>query len=207
MMEARTCQWWSVLGNKPTGLQTCAGEHGEHPPLSLACSQVPSKRGGGPSAGETGEEREVGGSPRQTAFTSQPRLRREQRPSHCRGTASPLGSSLLQPQRREGPGWHSSQLSVVHRFTLHSVGPPHAQQAMLPTEDRKFSHRDSSPQLPGHDPKTGSRGIIKSSSQRRAQEVNRFSPKPRNRPQALGASPTTSPDASLGVLLFYLVCF
>ena len=123
-MEARTCRLWSVLGNKPAGLQTCTGEHCEHPPLSLPCSWLPSKRGGGPSVGKTGEEGEVGGSPRETSFTSQPRLSREQCPSHWRGTASPLGSSLLQPERGEGPGWHSSQLSVVHRWGLTLCGTP-----------------------------------------------------------------------------------
>lgn len=125
------------------------GEHCRHPPLSLPCLEVPSKREVAHQWGNWGGRR-VQRQPKTNCLHFTASLRERSSAQAIGGrTASPLGS--FPPAAREkGRPWlttHSSLWSTGG--TLPSSGPPHAQQAMLSAEDRKFSHRDSSPHLPG----------------------------------------------------------
>ena len=75
------------------------------PVHALFLSAPGCKRGGGQSVGETGEEGEAGGSPRQASFTSQPHLRREQHPGHHRIPANPRALPSCLQREENAPAW------------------------------------------------------------------------------------------------------
>lgn len=131
-------------------------------------------RKGGQSVGETGEEGEAGGSPKQASFTSQPRLRREQQLSHHRITANPRALPSCLQREENAPAWLAQPRALCGlQVGLYPLWEPHMPSkscSLLRTGD-SITGRVAALTFQDMIQKTGYREIFETSSQRRAQEV------------------------------------